>query len=168
MKKNNKLFAAAFAIVFGLTAAVPGVQAQAAYMSTFTPQNTSSYSTKLTAGLQTFRRNYSKNTKDYIRDNGMIDGQYGIATRDAVKIFQRNEKIDQDGMCGKSTWTHIENYVTSCKPEIHGTWKFYILNATYYNSGNSLANRPSDHLWRGYYEGSGSISNIKLGWHDIG
>lgn len=31
MKKNNKLFAAAFAIVFGLTAAVPGVQAQAAY-----------------------------------------------------------------------------------------------------------------------------------------
>ena len=148
MKKNNKLFAAAFAIVFGLTAAVPGVQAQAAYMSTFTPQNTSSYSTKLTAGLQTFLLNYSKNTKDYIRDNGMIDGQYG--------------------MCGKSTWTHIENYVTSCKPEIHGTWKFYILNATYYNSGNSLANRPSDHLWRGYYEGSGSISNIKLGWHDIG
>lgn len=168
MKKNNKLFAAAFAIVFGLTAAVPGMQAQAAYMSTFTPQNMSSYSTKLTAGLQTFLLNYSRDTKDYIRDNGMVDGQYGQATADAVAVFQSDQKLNSDGKCGKNTWTRIENYVTGRKSEIHGTWKFYILNATYYNSGNSLANRPSDHLWRGYYEGSGSISNIKLGWHDIG
>ena len=41
-------------------------------------------------------------------------------------------------------------------------------HATYYNSGNSLAYCPSKDLWRGYYEGSGSISSIKLGWHDIG
>lgn len=168
MKKNNKLFAAAFAIVFGLTAAVPGVQAQAAYMSTFTPQNMSSYSTKLTAGLQTFLLNYSRDTKDYIRDNGMVDGQYGQATADAVTVFQSDQKLNPDGKCGKNTWTRIESYVKGRDSEIHGTWKFYILNATYYNSGNSLANRPSDHLWRGYYEGSGSISNIKLGWHDIG
>ncbi len=168
MKKNNKLFAAAFAIVFGLTAAVPGVQAQAAYMSTFTPQNMSSYSTKLTAGLQTFLLNYSKDTKDYIRDNGMIDGQYGPATRDAVKLFQRDQHLEKDGKCGKNTWSRIEWFVMNSLFKTKGNWNFYELPATYYNSGNSLANRPSDHLWRGYYEGSGSISNIKLGWHDIG
>lgn len=168
MKKNNKLFAAAFAIVFGLTATVPGMQAQAAYMSTFTPQNTSSYSTKLTAGLQTFLLNYSKDTKEYIRDNGMVDGQYGKATYEAVKIFQGNVNIKSDGMCGKNTWTHIENYVLKSLFDIHGDWYFYKLHATYYNSGKSLAQRTSDKLWRGYYEGSGSISSIKLGWHDIG
>lgn len=168
MKKNNKLFAAAFAIVFGLTAVVPGVQAQAASMSTFPDQNMSSYSTRPTAGLQTFLLNYNKYTKAYIRDNGKVDGQYGTATSDALKIYQHDRGIKSDGMCGNQTWTNIQNYVLSCGSYTDGSWTFYSLKAPYYNSGKSLARRTTDHLWRAYFEGSGNITNFKLGWHNIG
>ena len=60
--------AAVFALILGVSTVMPGMQAQASNMHNFTPQNMSSYSTKLTAGLQTFLLNYSKDTKDYIRD----------------------------------------------------------------------------------------------------
>ena len=168
MKKKSKLIAAVFALILGVSTVMPGMQAQASKMHNFTPQNMSSYSTKLTAGLQTFLLNYSKDTKDYIRDNGMIDGQYGPATRDAVKLFQRDQHLEKDGKCGKNTWSRIEWFVMNSLFKTKGNWNFYELPATYYNSGNSLAYCPSKDLWRGYYEGSGSISNIKLGWHDIG
>ena len=68
----------------------------------------------------------------------MIDGHYGTATRDAVKLFQKDQNLERDGKCGKNTWSRIEWYIMNSTFKIKGSWYFYELHATYYNSGNSL------------------------------
>lgn len=108
MKKRNKLMAAAFAFILGVSTVMPGMQAQAGVMAQFPAQNTSTYTKAYTAGLQTFLLNYSKETKDIIRDNGMVDGSYGHATERAVRVYQTKRNLaDKDGMCGPQTWTSI-------------------------------------------------------------
>lgn len=54
MKKRNKLMAAAFAFILGVSTVMPGMQAQAGVMAQFPAQNTSTYTKAYTAGLQTF------------------------------------------------------------------------------------------------------------------
>ena len=85
-------------------------------------------------------------------------------------IVEHSQEFSRGFSQGKSTSgiNVIEWYIMNSTFKIKGSWYFYELHATYYNSGNSLAYCPSKDLWRGYYEGSGSISSIKLGWHDIG
>ena len=73
MKKRNKLMAAAFAFILGVSTVMPGMQAQAGVMARFPAQNTSTYTKAYTAGLQTFLLNYSKETKDIIRDSNFVD-----------------------------------------------------------------------------------------------
>ena len=41
----------------------------------------------------------------------MIDGQYGTATRDAVKLFQKDQNLERDGKCGKNTWSQTYRMV---------------------------------------------------------
>ena len=115
MKKRNKLMAAAFAFILGVSTVMPGMQAQAGVMAQFPAQNTSTYTKAYTAGLQTFLLNYSKETKDIIRDNGMVDGSYGHATERAVRVYQTKRNLaDKDGMCGPQTWASIQSYLFSC------------------------------------------------------
>ena len=115
MKKRNKLMAAAFAFILGVSTVMPGMQAQAGVMARFPAQNTSTYTKAYTAGLQTFLLNYSKETKDIIRDNGMVDGSYGHATERAVRVYQTKRNLaDKDGMCGPQTWASIQSYLFSC------------------------------------------------------
>ena len=111
MKKRNKLMAAAFAFILGVSTVMPGMQAQAGVMAQFPAQNTSTYTKAYTAGLQTFLLNYSKETKDIIRDNGMVDGSYGHAIERAVRVYQTKRNLaDKDGMCGPQTWASIQSY----------------------------------------------------------
>lgn len=51
MKKRNKLMAAAFAFILGVSTVMPGMQAQAGVMAQFPAQNTSTYTKAYTAGL---------------------------------------------------------------------------------------------------------------------
>lgn len=107
--------AAAFAFILGVSTVMPGMQAQAGVMAQFPAQNTSTYTKAYTAGLQTFLLNYSKETKDIIRDNGMVDGSYGHATERAVRVYQTKRNLaDKDGMCGPQTWASIQSYLFSC------------------------------------------------------
>ena len=42
-----------------------------------------------------------------------IDGDFGSATEKAVKEFQRDHGLTQDGICGEKTWTALEEAVKS-------------------------------------------------------
>ncbi|MCL1473903.1 peptidoglycan-binding domain-containing protein [Argonema antarcticum] len=41
--------------------------------------------------------------------NGLIDGIYGLQTRNAVVAFQRSRNLIADGIIGSSTWTVMLN-----------------------------------------------------------
>jgi len=41
------------------------------------------------------------------------DGKYGKKTEDAVKAFQRDNGLKDDGICGKNTWNAIQEAVTT-------------------------------------------------------
>lgn len=40
-----------------------------------------------------------------------IDGDFGVATEKAVKEFQRDHGLTQDGVCGPKTWEELENAI---------------------------------------------------------
>jgi len=43
--------------------------------------------------------------------NGVIDGQIGTQTKEAVKKFQEANKINPDGVVGSKTWTLLLKYL---------------------------------------------------------
>lgn len=47
------------------------------------------------------------NTLGY--NSGTADGIYGNNTRNAIMAFQVDQKIDSDGIAGRSTWLRISN-----------------------------------------------------------
>ena len=46
-----------------------------------------------------------------------IDGDFGTATEKAVKEFQRDHGLTQDGVCGAKTWTALQEAVDKLKPQ---------------------------------------------------
>ena len=46
-----------------------------------------------------------------------IDGDFGTATEKAVKEFQRDHGLTQDGICGPKTWTALQEAVDKLKPQ---------------------------------------------------
>ena len=52
-----------------------------------------------------------------------VDGDYGVATEKAVKEFQRDNGLKQDGICGPKTWEALQEAVEklNTKPEEHYT-----------------------------------------------
>lgn len=46
-----------------------------------------------------------------------IDGDFGTATEKAVKEFQRDHGLSQDGICGPKTWTALIDAVDRLKPQ---------------------------------------------------
>ncbi|MFH1868930.1 MAG: peptidoglycan-binding domain-containing protein [Candidatus Omnitrophota bacterium] len=49
-----------------------------------------------------------KNAKYY---NGSIDGMTGPKTKEAVKQFQRENRLTADGVVGKNTWLKLKQYL---------------------------------------------------------
>lgn len=49
-----------------------------------------------------------------------IDGDFGTATQKAVKEFQRDHRLDQDGVCGPKTWEALQAAVAALteKPKL--------------------------------------------------
>lgn len=47
-----------------------------------------------------------------------IDGDYGVATEKAVKEFQRDHRLEQDGVCGPKTWEALQEAVDRLKPDV--------------------------------------------------
>ncbi len=46
---------------------------------------------------------------------GTIDGKIGGGTKDAIKAFQRDNGLDADGVCGRTTWTKLQTYLGAGK-----------------------------------------------------
>lgn len=46
-----------------------------------------------------------------------IDGDFGTATEKAVKEFQRDHGLSQDGVCGPKTWAALQEAVDRLKPK---------------------------------------------------
>ncbi|MBR4442846.1 MAG: peptidoglycan-binding protein [Clostridia bacterium] len=40
-----------------------------------------------------------------------VDGDYGVATEKAVREFQRDHQLTQDGVCGPKTWEALQQAV---------------------------------------------------------
>jgi peptidoglycan hydrolase-like protein with peptidoglycan-binding domain len=48
--------------------------------------------------------------------DGIIDGQYGISTRNAVSKFQQAKGLIADGIVGKTTWDSLQASVSQKPP----------------------------------------------------
>lgn len=46
-----------------------------------------------------------------------VDGDFGTATEKAVKEFQRDNGLTQDGICGTKTWTALQEAVDKLQPK---------------------------------------------------
>ena len=46
-----------------------------------------------------------------------VDGDFGVATEKAVKEFQRDHNLTQDGICGPKTWTALQEAVDKLQPK---------------------------------------------------
>lgn len=46
--------------------------------------------------------------KDKYGDRLALDGSYGARTESAVKAFQKDNDLDQDGICGPLTWAKVD------------------------------------------------------------
>ncbi len=42
---------------------------------------------------------------------GTVDGKVGSKTKQALKSFQRDNGLDADGVCGKQTWSRLQQFV---------------------------------------------------------
>lgn len=54
-----------------------------------------------------------------------VDGDFGVATEKAVKEFQRDHKLEQDGICGPKTWSALQQAVDKLAPEAPAPAKTY-------------------------------------------
>ena len=45
--------------------------------------------------------------------DGEVDGKIGPATRDAIRAFQRDNKLKADGVCGRKTWELLKTHLAS-------------------------------------------------------
>lgn len=168
MKKKNKLMAAVFALILGVSTVMPGMQAQASDMNKFPVQNRTTHDKSHTAGLQTFLLNYHIKTKDIIKSHGMVDGSFGDGTADAVSEYQDLRGLKVDGSCGRITWIDIQTQIRNCKTTTSNGWESYRLNATYYNSGKSLKRRISDSRWEAWYGNPSDTDGSTVMWHYVG
>ena len=41
---------------------------------------------------------------------GALDGKVGSRTKDAIRSFQRDNGLDADGVCGRQTWAHLQQF----------------------------------------------------------
>jgi len=47
--------------------------------------------------------------------DGPLDGKVGPGTRDAIRAFQRDNGLAEDGVCGRGTWAKLKNYLEAIK-----------------------------------------------------
>ena len=43
--------------------------------------------------------------------NGNVDGKMGVKSRKAISDFQKDHKLNSDGIVGKNTWTELKKYL---------------------------------------------------------
>lgn len=82
---------------------------------------------------QRFLQCYNSTTYDYIMDNGGVDGYYGTSTRDAVKEFQGNTGLSNDGVVGSNTWKKMASLLVASTSSLTTTfsspYSFYLRDA---------------------------------------
>lgn len=67
------------------------------------------------------RNAYVKEMQTMLRDLGYslgicgVDGDFGAATEKALKEFQRDHKLDQDGVCGPKSWAALQEAMDKLK-----------------------------------------------------
>lgn len=54
-----------------------------------------------------------------------VDGDFGVATEKAVKEFQRDHGLSQDGICGPKTWAALQAAVDKLEPAAPAPAKTY-------------------------------------------
>lgn len=74
----------------------------------FPAQNTGSFQSNYTRAVQAMLMDYSEDTREMIEPYG-VDGSFGPATRDSLKIFQQGNRLSADGSCGPLTWKKIDD-----------------------------------------------------------
>jgi len=57
--------------------------------------------------IQSLMYGYSSSTRTDIARGGYIDEGYGTWSQSAVKTFQGDKNLTQDGIVGPSTWNHL-------------------------------------------------------------
>lgn len=59
--------------------------------------------------IQRIMYDYSDTTRLLIVNNGGVDGSFGSATKQAVKLYQAGKGLTADGSVGSQTWGKIDN-----------------------------------------------------------
>lgn len=152
--KKKKILATIFALVLCLGIATHTL-AVGNYIDEWDKmplQKTSSYQVKPTKAIQHYMLYWNWDSHDYIYNGGGMDGNFGNATKNAVKAFQSSRGITIDGIVGPATWrTMYSNltydrdtgtayvYTLSAIEQDHDTLKRATSVASWYNmAGNQI------------------------------
>ena len=106
--KRKKILAvvSAFVLVFAFVANTLAANnsAHRAEWGRMPIQKQSSHTLKPTKAIQAMLYYYNSTTHNYISGSGGIDGVFGSSTTNAVKSFQNDRGLSQDGIVGPDTW----------------------------------------------------------------
>lgn len=118
-------------------------------------QKTSSYQTKPTKAIQNMLLNYNTSTNDLIANNGGVDGSFGTATKDAVKILQSNCGITSDGIVGPATWRNFYSSLEHEQSDPHDTSTAYVFTLSGVTSEQTVIKRSKTTVaWYNMYNNS--------------
>lgn len=83
--------------------------------------------------VQRFMLDYSYTTYSYIINSGGMDGSFGTYTTLAVKAFQGNKNLVQDGSVGPATWNAMRNDLEF--RDVDYGYQFYGVSDPYLSDG---------------------------------
>ena len=152
--KKKKILATIFVLVLFL-----GIATQALAVGDYTVeweampiQKMSSHTEKPTKAIQHYMLYWNWDSHDYIYNGGGMDGNFGNATKNAVKAFQSSRGITSDGIVGRATWRTMYNNLTYNRDT--GTAYVYTLSAIV--ADHDVVKRPSDSTDRRWFNMAGN------------
>lgn len=110
MKLAKRMLALAVAVMLVMAVLVVPASAATSFWTSrfrsFTQTSMYNYQSGYASAVQSILLDH-KAAGSYIASSGYVDGSFGTGTHNAVVAFQRDQKLDDDGIVGPDTWERM-------------------------------------------------------------